>query len=173
MKPGAASEGRPWEAAPASGLCVHASAARSLFPTSWAASLGDGRREPSPSAAERGERKATWKRERAKPSRHGSPVSVSGSRHAYGGEHRPRLRKVGALLSGGCGAPAGSGAGKGGCDFRRGDKTGGGYSGRTTAAEQAASGAAAVGASSVALPLCPAEGCCAPCGCALLCSAFP
>lgn len=120
-----------------------------------------------------GERKATWKRERAKPSRHGSPVSVSGSRHAYGGEHRPRLRKVGALLSGGCGAPAGSGAGKGGCDFRRGDKTGGGYSGRTTAAEQAASGAAAVGASSVALPLCPAEGCCAPCGCALLCSAFP
>lgn len=172
MKPGAASEGRPWEAAPASGLCVHASAARSLFPTSWAASLGDGRREPSPSAAERGERKATWKRERAKPSRHGSPVSVSGSRHAYGGEHRPRLRKVGALLSGGCGAPAGSGAGRAavisvGVTKRE------GYSGRTTAAEQAASGAAAVGASSVALPLCPAEGCCAPCGCALLCSAFP
>lgn len=119
-----------------------------------------------------GERKATWKRERAKPSRHGSPVSVSGSRHAYGGEHRPRLRKVGALLSGGCGAPAGSGAGRAAVisvGVTKREK----YSGRTTAAEQAASGAAAVGASSVALPLCPAEGCCAPCGCALLCSAFP
>lgn len=71
--------------------------------------LRGGRREPSSSAAERGKDEQLASASGLNPAVT-APEFVSGSRHAYGGEHRPYLRKVGTLVPGRCGAPARSGA---------------------------------------------------------------